>query len=72
MIPNPASAWMIVEMEGQAIERIEIFSMTGQKVYDKLSNGEEVSLDVSQYKPGVYVLHIYGKDGFDLKKVVVN
>ena len=44
----------------------------GLKVYDKLANGEKVSLDVSEYKPGVYFLRIHSNDGFDLKKVVVN
>jgi len=55
--PNPTKDWITVESTGE-IKSIELFSITGAKVYSKkdISNSASNEVDLSQFQNGIYIL----------------
>ncbi|MCT4673817.1 MAG: T9SS type A sorting domain-containing protein [Prolixibacteraceae bacterium] len=59
--PNPVVSQFAVS-GAQAVDRIEVYSILGNKVADwKITN--QVAIDASSLNPGVYLLKIYGERG---------
>ncbi len=72
LYPNPAKNVVnITNTENIAIEKITVFDVNGKlidaKIFGKESN---VTLDVSNYAAGTYLLHIETTEGIAVKKVV--
>lgn len=69
--PNPARNELIIrpKVNEGSITAIKIFSSTGTLVIDKagLPEGNEVRVNVSGLKPGLYILTV--SDGMNIKKV---
>ncbi len=58
MYPNPARDYLIIE-DREAIERVSIYSLTGQKIREVSSGGQSsVMLDVSVLATGSYLLRV--------------
>jgi hypothetical protein len=64
--PNPAKGVITVEMNEPGI--LNIYSITGAKVFSKEINSTISKLDVSELKPGMYFL----KNGLGAAKLIVN
>ena len=72
--PNPTTSNITIESEGAEIKSISIFAMTGQLVFQKnlVSNeNHHYSLDVSQLKKGVYLVHCKTINGDINKKLII-
>ena len=69
--PNPASDHFYIDLTDQDINRIEIFTTTGQIVHtqDNVLNGE--SIDISFLKSGVYFVRYGTSEGVGTLKLVV-
>jgi hypothetical protein len=67
--PNPATDELIIRSKYRSITAIRIFNATGSLVIDQtgLPGGNEVRVNVSQLKPGLYILS--ASDGSNIKKV---
>lgn len=58
--PNPSES--IVWIEGDGMTKIEVLDLLGQKVFERQSN-HMVSLDVSEWSRGIYIVNITSSDG---------
>ena len=69
LFPNPTSDKVNVVCEGMT--RISIYSTVGQMVYDKDVNADQLSIDMSQYPAGSYLVKIITNQGAVVKKLYV-
>ncbi|MCB0705531.1 MAG: fibronectin type III domain-containing protein [Saprospiraceae bacterium] len=52
--PNPANSELTIEMKENNYDEIVIFSSSGQKVYIAEKGVEKITINVSQFTPGMY------------------
>jgi hypothetical protein len=65
--PNPASAILNFDLPGYSTENwnITIISSDGKLMFSKtINSSERPQLDISRYRPGIYILNISAKDIF--------
>lgn len=55
--PNPASNVITINAD-EKIGHVEIFNMVGQKVFSQQYNSDNVSLDISGFAKGVYIIKV--------------
>ncbi len=70
LYPNPANRIVTIFLKDKtAIEEVEIYNQTGQKVFQ----GKQVknTMDISKLKPGMYIIKVVTKEGNGWKKLVV-
>jgi hypothetical protein len=67
--PNPTNDNITVEVEG--LQRLSVVNELGQVVYDAEVNGDEATLNMSQFGMGVYMIRIYAENGWSVKRVTV-
>lgn len=63
--PNPAQGKVNLFMQGDTLNNIEIFSVSGQAVFSQTYVGKETNeeIDVSSYASGIYFIKAQGADG---------
>jgi hypothetical protein len=59
--PNPASQRIMVKRLSASDEKLEIYTLTGQKISEYLLEQEEEDVDISMLDKGLYQLRIQGK-----------
>jgi len=57
LYPNPATNLVVVETNS-IIDRIEIFDLTGKKVYSKFINSLNTTIDVTSFSKGIYLITV--------------
>ena len=67
--PNPAADYLQVNSE--AIERVEIHNMSGQKVFDGFYGESHVVIPTDGMAPGTYVVTVTGNGTKTTKQVVI-
>jgi len=70
LYPNPADQYVTIDSKnGLTFEEIVIYNQTGQKVLQ----GKQVknTLDISKFKPGMYIIKVVTKEGNGWTKLVV-
>lgn len=67
--PNPTKDLVYISYK-ENIDRVEVFSMIGQRILDVNSNDSEVSIDMSNFASGTYMLKVFVGDDSQLVKVV--
>lgn len=67
--PNPTKDLVYISYK-ENIDRVEVFSMIGQRVLDVNSNDSEVSIDMSNFASGTYMLKISVGNDNQLVKVI--
>ena len=67
--PNPTNGNVTIEANG--MNHITVVSALGQVVYDVDVEGEQMSLNMSQFHAGVYVVRIHTNDGMSVKRITV-
>lgn len=68
--PNPAKDQVILASSFN-MNKVEIFNMIGQKVYENSVNGITSTVNVSGFTPGTYMVKMYTEGGLATKKIVV-
>ena len=63
LVPNPASTFFTIRTGASKIERITLYNMIGEEVMiieSQKANGsdDEVNIDISNLKPGVYIVQV--------------
>jgi bacillolysin len=59
LFPNPSKNQITVQSNGQKIEKIKVFDITGELIYDnKASADSQVSIDVTRFSAGTYFVSI--------------
>lgn len=68
--PNPTKSF--VTIEGQGLNHITVINTIGQIVFDsELNLTNNYTLNLSQYKSGVYMVRIYAESGMVVKRISV-
>jgi len=60
--PNPASAFVQIEINSNEEFNVELFDMSGKKLYQTQMNGD-ITIDLNAYATGIYFVKI--GDGAD-------
>lgn len=68
--PNPAKDQVILASSFN-MNKVEIFNMIGQKVYENTVNGITSTVNVSGFNPGTYMVKMFTEGGVATKKIVV-
>ncbi|NGY37532.1 T9SS type A sorting domain-containing protein [Flavobacterium sp. XN-5] len=64
LYPNPAKNVFTVALPTEQKGNIKIFSLTGQQLFSHpISNQEKVSINSSNFKPGVYIIKFFDEKG---------
>ena len=58
LYPNPAKNSLNIEMLDGKLEQLRVFSVTGKKVYSANNVDKALTIDVSQFTPGIYFVKI--------------
>lgn len=67
IVPNPVQN--IFKVEGENIDRVEVWSITGKLLK---SNTHSVEFDMTEYKNGIYLVKVYKGDQMIVEKMVKN
>ena len=67
--PNPATHQVVVEAE--AMEKVTMVNLLGQRVVETVSSGNQVTLDLHGVAPGLYVLRIGTAQGEQYRRLEV-
>lgn len=67
--PNPTHGNVNVAAPG--MNHVSVLNALGQMVYDAPVSTENVTLDLSQYQAGVYMVRVAGENGVSVKRVTV-
>jgi len=68
--PNPAKDQVILASSFN-MNKVEIFNMIGQKVYENTVNGITSTVNVAGFAQGTYMVKMYTEGGLATKKIVV-
>lgn len=68
--PNPAKDQVTLASSFN-MEKVEIFNMLGQKVYENTLNGNATTVNVADFNNGTYIVKIFTEAGLATKKIVV-
>lgn len=67
--PNPATDY--VQVTSDQIERVEVYNMMGQLVFDQLCGDSHLVIPTNGFAPGTYAVKVTTTDGTITKQVVV-
>ena len=67
--PNPATNY--VQITSAQIERVEVYNMMGQRVFDQFYGDTHVTIPTSGMAPGTYAVTVHTTDGKVTKQVVI-
>lgn len=67
--PNPTNG--IINIKAENISSISVFNLVGQKIYDAKVNTDQVSLDMSAFGQGLYLVRINANGVETTKRVAV-
>jgi len=59
--PNPCNNFLNI-VSSEDIERVQIYNITGQLIFDSIYNSFSSSIDVSSYNAGLHLVRIYYKN----------
>jgi len=70
LYPNPAREQLTVRSTGN-ISNVEVFNLTGHKVYDANVNDNSAVINVSGFNRGIYILRVQTEQGIENHKFQV-
>lgn len=56
--PNPASHMLNFSTESKLMDKITVFDTSGRMVYQSIPSSASHSIDVSTFKPGIYIVQV--------------
>ncbi len=69
LYPNPTTGKFLVS--GKSIKKIEVFNIYGKKIQTENANKSQLSIDLSNYSKGTYILKITTNTSIVSKSVVI-
>ncbi len=61
--PNPTKGNLTISFEQSSQKHIQLFGMNGNKIMDWQTTDKTALIDLSSYKPGVYLMMVHFEDG---------
>jgi len=73
VFPNPGSGIINVHL-GQAVDQIEVFTLTGQLVYSQQIQSDQVTIDLTHMNRGVYILKAteQSSGAYSINRIIIN
>lgn len=69
IFPNPTSG--MLNIKADAMKQIRIIDVIGQVLTDKVIDTDDITIDMSQYGNGIYLVEVTTQNGKALKRIVV-
>ena len=69
--PNPVADYLSIVCKSEIIKSIQIFNLLGVEVYNTNEASKEISLDMSSYPKGTYLVNIRTDSNTISKKVII-
>ena len=63
MYPNPSNDLLNIDLKNDQLQKIELYSITGQLIFEKDLNTNFYALNIDNYSPGKYFLRVYSQNG---------
>ena len=57
--PNPTKGIFLLEVKDINIETIKITDLTGRIIKEEKIDSQNCSINISEHKKGIYILHLY-------------
>jgi hypothetical protein len=69
LFPNPSTDQFTILSDGQEIIRISLYNQQGQKVLEQ--SGENKNINVSMFKPGLYMVYVQTPETVIQQKIII-
>ncbi len=69
LYPNPATS--VLHVDGENVERVELYNALGQRVMLSMENGVAAQIDVKDLAKGTYIIKVYSNGKTATQRVVV-
>ena len=63
MYTNPSNDLLNIGLENDQLQKIELYSVTGQLIFEKDLNINFYALNIDNYSPGNYYIRVYSQSG---------
>ena len=63
MYPNPSNDLLNIGLENDQLQKIELYSVTGQLIFEKDLNTNFYALNIDNYSSGNYYIRVYSQSG---------
>ena len=72
--PNPAEQFIFVEANGMQNEKVtlKIFDALGRLIFNSSMEEEKKKIDLTEFSPGIFLLHVRYGDSLLVKQFVKN
>ena len=71
VFPNPAVDFVTIQNTNY-VNEVQVFDLSGSKILQNSYNGlNNISLDISNLKPGIYILYVKSSDGRNIPQKIV-
>lgn len=67
--PNPVTDWLYIR-SAQAIEKLTVFNLLGQRIYTQDFGSTDVSLDCASWQAGTYFVNIVAAESMKTIKII--
>jgi hypothetical protein len=71
IFPNPTKGELTIRLENIGLIKIEIQNLQGKLIYMKQLNESSVSVDLSEFERGIYIVHIHTDKKLVNKRIVL-
>ncbi len=71
IFPNPTTRFINIE-SNQKIEKIEIYTTKGKRIFEQKNNSQQTTIDFNQKEKGLYFLKITNKNQTKIFKQIIN
>lgn len=71
LYPNPAKDMVYIQMVNDENSIINIYNLNGKLINSVKMNQNEISIDVSRYKGGVYFIELITQERTDVQKLII-
>ena len=72
LYPNPAASQFTIYNSQFTIEKLEVYSILGEKIFNQQPEGQQqVGIDVSKWNNGIYFVKLKTSEGDKIQKLIV-
>ena len=71
--PNPVNELLVISYQLIVDEKreVKIFDVMGKELFHATSNSNQLSIDVSPFKSGIYFVHLLSNNKTALQKLII-
>ena len=72
VFPNPVIDNVVIQIENEVIDRVEVYSLSGQLLYEiPQVNSSSITFSLCNVQTGSYVLKVYSDKGIHVERVCI-